>query len=481
MPLCAIACIFISFLGFYTPKLLPTICIIFLPLYIFILFKWHSFIVPSFFILLLFISVSLSLFKIEKIAKLDETVIPSEITITEAPTRSNYGYSAIAKVGGKNIPKGTKILLYYNYSDIEAGDIFLADIKIHSFDKGNSYYYSENIFATASIENQTVITGRNRFYSTLAKVRNYITRSFYNNTTFNSATTLNAITVGERSGFDTDFSSAVRRSGLSHVMVVSGMHFAVIMNALFFIVGLVSGNKFIRAVIVLCSIFAFTALCGFSLSILRAAITYIFITFAPLLKRDNDPLNTLSLSAVIILLSSPFAALSVSFQLSMLSTLGILIFAPYVLNEYKYLLNGRFKCFNGIVSSLVITLSATILTLPIIIYNFGEVSIVAPLTNILVSFPVTATLLLSEAALILNLLPFISILARPLFFAADILTKYINYIIIKFGTAHGVSIEIDPAFSLLAALLPITLILCIYYRNLHNYKLALKLYKTKET
>ena len=86
------------------------------------------------------------------------------------------------------------------------------------------------------------------------------------------------------------------------------------------------------------------AICGFTMSILRAGITYFLMALALLLNRENTSENTLGFAVCLIYLANPFAVFSLSFQLSVLSTFAILVVAiPVIdtLREQKIIKNKR--------------------------------------------------------------------------------------------------------------------------------------------
>jgi len=129
---------------------------------------------------------------------------------------------------------------------------------------------------------------------------------------------------------------------------------------------------------------------------------------------------------------SPFTVFSVSFQLSFLSTLGIVSVAMPCL---KFIKDNRLLKTDiafTLFSAVLVTLAATLFTLPISIYTFGYVSNVSVFTNLLIDAAAGIALQISAVALALNLIfPYIS---RPLFIAAEFTAAYINRIINLFGS-----------------------------------------------
>ena len=85
-----------------------------------------------------------------------------------------------------------------------------------------------------------------------------------------------------------------------------------------------------------------SAVCGFTMSIIRAGVTYILIALSLVLGRSNTPANTLGAAVSLVLLNNPYAIFNVAFQLSVLSTFGILVVAvPCIdfIKENEYVKN----------------------------------------------------------------------------------------------------------------------------------------------
>ena len=478
MPICAAVCIGVSIMAFSTPQLLIIACLAIFLFCIIALFKFKSSVIPCILALLMTFSASKAVLNIEKHNTLKNCTFCADFTVMESLSKTKYGYSTVVRANGGELPQNTKLKLYC-YKKITPGDIYRGKIKVKTINKYHGYYYSEGIYSTASLKGSPIKLGENKGIKLLDRIRCNITSALYANTRPDCAATLNALTVGEKSGFSSLFSNAVRRSGVSHVMVVSGMHLSIIMGAVMALLGDFGHNKYLRAFLVIFTVGLISALCGFTTSIIRAGITYIFMAFSPVFERNTDSLNTLSAAVVFMLLFSPFAVYSISFQLSVLSTLGILVVMPAIMNVYHSFTRRKLKLIDPIVTAVVITLSATLLTLPVIIYNFEEVSVIAPITNILITFAVTGALIFAAAALILNALPVVSFLSYPLFWAAQVLTEYVNTVILKLGTLQSAAIHADKAYALFAALPVIVIFAVIYLSRLFDYRKEIKILKDK--
>ena len=193
---------------------------------------------------------------------------------------------------------------------------------------------------------------------------------------------LSAMTVGLRRGIPDNILDNFRYAGLSHIIAISGLHISIVTLLLmnFFIaIGLRRRHAFIGAT---ASLVLFLLMIGFRASSIRAGIMGFAALFAMQVGRLKNGINILLLAAVLLLLINPkLLLLDVGFQLSFLAVLGIMQFGESI---EKLLTKIKVPKFFEIRTSIMMTLSAQILVLPLIIYYFGNLSIVAPLSNVAV-------------------------------------------------------------------------------------------------
>ena len=207
-----------------------------------------------------------------------------------------------------------------------------------------------------------------------------------------------AVTLGDKSELDQQVYSALNRSGVMHAAVVSGMHISFLVSVLLF---LCRGSR--RAALCLVPLLLFYALmAGGTPSAFRAVIMQAAFLAGPVLGREADPPSSLGLALLVLLLQNPFAAASVSLQLSFASVAGILLVSEGLLGWLLSPLKGRLRkreelplralwqlC-RFVAASLSASLGAMLFTVPLIALYFGQITLAAPLTNILVLWAVTA-------------------------------------------------------------------------------------------
>jgi competence protein ComEC len=139
---------------------------------------------------------------------------------------------------------------------------------------------------------------------------------------------LSAMALGDKSGLTHSLRDLYMTAGVSHVLALSGLHLSI----LYMVLNLILLGRWRRprfqwisqAVIVL-AIWMFVFLVGMPVSLVRSAVMYTLLSVSIILSRRSIALNTLSIAAFFILLFSPFSLFDVSFQLSFLSVLSIVV------------------------------------------------------------------------------------------------------------------------------------------------------------
>lgn len=235
--------------------------------------------------------------------------------------------------------KGTKLICTdYSHTPLEYGNRIQATVSLSQLSLGTQKrsYYSEGIFLSGRLRDIRVEKGNDD--PVLQKIRNI--RSYIKNTLFSAmsrdeAATLTAVTIGDRSYFTDEFYANVKKAGVSHVMVVSVCIWSVIVGLTAVAVKKYFYNKYLRALTMLAIVLFMAAVCGFTKSILRAGFCSLFLAVSILSERDNTTENSLGGAAALLFMISPFTVFSVSFQLSFLSTLGIVSVAMPCLKFIK--------------------------------------------------------------------------------------------------------------------------------------------------
>lgn len=427
--LCAIASLLAVSLMFYERSfsvLLGVACIVTISVFL-ILKKSVRYVVILALVLAVIISMLFTIEKIDLLHILCGQTIESEFTVLSDSTSFDKVSSVIVYSSGGALPRFSKIeLSYYSDNKFFAGDRITAKITLSGLvdDQYRDYYYGNSIFVKGKISEYSKLKTQNYFFKSIGLLREFVKNLLFSNLNSDCAALLTALTIGDKSYLTPEFKSATQRTGVSHIMVVSGLHLAIIMTFIFSITDRLIYNRLLKGVVGLICVMVVTAVCGFTLSVIRAAIMFVFCAMAPICKRDNDSLSSLAAAVVMILILTPTAFLSVSFQLSALATLAVVWVAPFYSELLFNLFTIKRDFSRWFIGTMITSISATVFTMPVCIKTFELVSVVAPVTNLLVVYPVTWALTSSIAAIALSRVGLV-FFQKPLMLFAGLCAKYI--------------------------------------------------------
>lgn len=208
-------------------------------------------------------------------------------------------------------------------------------------------------------------------------------------------------------GFKGDLKQEVKESlsdaGLSHIIAISGMHFSCIIMFVLQLSGKSRLRRKRKYIVLLGVVLVYVLLVGKSSSVIRASFIIGGRMIAILLKREQDELTTLSLSALVEIVINPLTFLTISFQLSYLSFLGVIFISPKLNAKYQ----NSFK--NFLTASCASSIGASLTIFPVMINSFGRVATLSVLLNI-VAVPMSEMILMMSVIwnVVASFLPIIS-------------------------------------------------------------------------
>lgn len=188
------------------------------------------------------------------------------------------------------------------------------------------------------------------------------------------------ILIGSRQGMPEYLNQQFNHTGITHIIAISGFNITIIIVILMNTGTALRINRKKMIWLIALGLIFFVILTGASASVVRAAIMGFIVALAKHLGRTGNVRNVLILSAVIMTTVNPkILVWDAGFQLSFISTIGLIYFSPILMKVGKWLPETF-----GLRENTVSTLSAIIFTLPFILFQFGRLSIVAPIVNMLV-------------------------------------------------------------------------------------------------
>ncbi len=310
------------------------------------------------------------------------------LEVTDYPTQTKYGFSVDGYLTLEKRKYGCRLYLTDPEILPQPGDAVEVEAKLRLTTDGGehepTWHRSDGIFLLAYGEDTAaVIPGKNSLATFPARLRRAISLLLEELYPEDVEGFGKALLLGDKSGLSYTQRNTLSLVGISHVVAVSGLHLSI----LFGMVKVFTGRKrFLSAVVGVPVIVIFTAVAGFTPSVVRAAAMLIVSLIAPLVNREYDGPTALSIGVLVLLAANPTVSAGIGFQLSVGAVAGIQCFEKSLEAWMKEKLpRGSFwkRAGGTVASSLAVTLSSTVFTFPVVAANFGLVSLVAPVSNLL--------------------------------------------------------------------------------------------------
>ena len=230
--------------------------------------------------------------------------------------------------------------------------------------------------------------------------------------------------LGMKSGLPDDLSENLRIVGLVHIVVASGAHLSILVEIAKKIFGKIS--RMASLIFSLIFILFFMAMVGWTPSILRAGVMAILTLVTWFVGRKISPIRMIITVMAGTLLINPMFVINLGWLLSFASFGGIMILGP-ILTRYFY---GEKK--PGFIGETVITtLSATLMTLPITLYYYGTISLISVVANLLILPTLSYAMGLVFLAGVVSGMPFIETMVA---FVAQKLLEFHILVVNFFGS-----------------------------------------------
>lgn len=215
---------------------------------------------------------------------------------------------------------------------------------------------------------------------------------------------LSALTLGDKEELSHEIKETYSIAGASHILALSGLHIGFLYSLFLFLLRPLwkwkASFKFVAGCFIIILLWGFALFTGFTPSVVRSVIMFSLLTIARVLRNEQLSLNTLSATALLMLVCNPLWLFDVGFQLSFSAVAAILLlqFRFY----HLIIVKGHF--FRSIWGLLTLTVAAQIGTFPLVLYYFSRFPVHFMLTNLWVTF--MTSLILYGALLLLLLTPF---------------------------------------------------------------------------
>jgi competence protein ComEC len=207
-----------------------------------------------------------------------------------------------------------------------------------------------------------------------------------------------ALLLGQKGDVETADRQAFARSGLSHLMAVSGLHVGFIIMPMWYLIPFVWSYRIGRHfgfVVMTVVLVMYCGITGFPASVVRASVMALLAGFARIYRHPRDPINLMALAALIILVVDPDSLWDTGFQLSFSAVTILLTVLPTLQRMLPERLNRKpWSMFTGLV---LVSVVVQIGLYPILASEFGEYSMAGTISN-MAGIPLTQIMILWSMA-----------------------------------------------------------------------------------
>ncbi|NLH01152.1 MAG: MBL fold metallo-hydrolase [Clostridiales bacterium] len=342
--------------------------------------------------------------------------------VEDYPEEHGTYSTVIMRLTGNNVPKLRAILYCFDKElpELCPGDLITADVNMKPADNRYGKPYgklnADNIYLECYLDGKIEVVGKSssKFLYFPQTAAREVKKSALGVFSERAAPFMTALLTGDTGLLRGDpiLYSQMAEAGILHTVAISGMHVAFLAG----FVQMIFKRRKTASMVGIPLVIFFIPFAGASASVVRAACMQIMALAAPLLRRENDSITSLSLALAAMLMINPNAAASAGLQLSFLATMGILIISPRIYEPLaekiraKFLKSGKGifsraagKALIAICAAFASSLGAISFSMPLSAFYFGYVSVIGIIVNVLVFWAVSICFALGYASCVFGM------------------------------------------------------------------------------
>jgi competence protein ComEC len=354
--------------------------------------------------------------------------IPVKGIIADLPEQDERrtSFDFIVTGSAQKLPSKLRLSWYYPDQDIKAGEHWSFAVKLKrphgSLNPGGFDYerwlFTEGVGATGYVRPspKPVLLGHDSAWTSIAVWRQSITDRLSQTLTDRpNIALIKALTIGDGSSITQNQWDVFRKTGTTHLVVISGSHVGLVAGLMYFLVlklwawtGLVAWSpQRAGAVAAMLAAVFYAGLAGFSVPAQRSLIMLAIVMLAIILQRNTRPFNTLAVALFAVLVFDPLAVLSAGFWLTFLAVSVIV-----------YAVAGRLGKTGYFLEMIKINWATSVGLSPLLLFFFQQVSLISPLANF-IAVPVISLLAVPLSLLAVLVMFSSQLLASKLFIIVD--------------------------------------------------------------
>jgi competence protein ComEC len=353
--------------------------------------------------------------------------------VCQKPLEKPNSHQTLLLLKNKVLPGPEKVIAYFSKDKFDTSIIAGTQLIIHASlqkiaDKVNPFDFdykkmmnNKGIYFSVYLPSdnyQKTGVRIHRIIYAAERVRNRLTALLYKtNLGQDERAVVSALTLGYRSELDKETMNYFVDTGTIHVLSVSGLHVALVFYILSFLLAPLKRSKTgqsIYTVLIITCLWCYAFITGFSPAVQRSTVMFSFVIVGTILRRPVNIYNSLTASALLLILIDPNVLFDIGFQLSFLAIFGIILLQP----PLESLVAVKNKILKWLWTLLTISLAAQLFTFPLAVYYFNQLPNLFWLSNF-IAIPATTLIIW---------LTFLFFILNPLSFFSNLLADIIQFI-----------------------------------------------------
>ncbi len=361
------------------------------------------------------------------------------IVILDEDLKENFTVSArytnklnigdVVKIKGKFSPFKADKYVYSNYAKNIKGNLYIKELKVNNHIKISSIFYNTLKVKKLLLEN---------------------IRQLYSG---KETSIVSAIGYGDKHLLSAKTKSLFTSAGITHTLVVSGFHIAMIIAALTKISSFIPVNKKIKNVLISVFIVIFMYIIGFTPSIIRAGMIAVVVLILSSFKKEQDTITTLSIIGFLCVLQNPYLSRDIGAMLSYSASVGLVLSNLWL----------RDKDYTKTKKNIIANITVILFTMPVLALAGMNITILSPIYNLIFMQAIGVICVLSVVTPILNLIQIFTPITKLLVFInksiinafiaiLEFIDKYMNFTLINFAHPIFMTVLFISLFSMFVSM-----------------------------
>lgn len=386
-------------------------------------------------------------------------LVQTEPEYTDRSTNLRFRVETITLADGRTLPvNGLVQVRAYRYPEIEYGMRLELYGRLETPPADGDFNYRaylehQNIYSLMSLPHVTVLAQDqgNPLFHTILTVKQHAQESINQLLPSPQSALLSGILLGNDNSMPPDLADDFRSTGMTHIIAISGFNIAILIAIL---MGLTAAWLPQRPAIIvsISGIVFYTIMVGADASVVRAAIMgSVYLIAARWMGRPNFAYASLFLAGWLMTLIRPFTLWDVGFQLSFTATLGLMLYAdPITQWTRRQLLRLADrqtvqKIMAVISEAILITLAAQILTLPLMMGYFQQISFISLPANAMILPAQPGVMIWGGLATLIGMIS--PVLAQPVAWVAWLFLTYTISLVRMFARVPGAAVPVHVSWT----------------------------------